>query len=275
MRQYLIPFRGSVILPFVPFVPFVPFLLPIFRFATMGYGCCSAIQVNPSDVDLVEGSAGKIIGTLGADFSGEVVAVGALCSKLKVGDLVWGVTKGAYAEYQIVLCPITGKLPTSVSPRDVGTLPEVGMTSAQALRKTGAPWANTTAGGGPTVVITSGSGGTGFVAIQIAKYYGAGKVITATSGAENIAFVKSLGADVVVDYRTQDIFSALQNDTVDVVYDNYGAPGTADLAMPKLRAGGTFIFLPGKNGALSKHPKEGVKQINYGLMVREMKPVPL
>merc|ERR1711871_1149411 len=72
---------------------------------------------------------------------------------------------------------------------------------------------------------------------------------------------------MVVDYHQQDLFSALQNETVDIVYDNYGAPGTADRAMPKLRAGGTFIFLPGKGGSLSKHPKHGVRQINYGLML--------
>merc|ERR1712070_140527 len=76
-----------------------------------------------------------------------------------------------------------------------------------------------------------------------------------------------MGADVVVDYRTQDIFSALANNSVDIVYDNYGAPGTADKAMGALKVGGVFIFLPGKGGALSKHPKAGVKQINYGLMM--------
>ena len=48
---------------------------------------------------------------------------------------------------------------------------------------------------------------------------------------------------------------------------SYGAAGTADKAMPSLKAGGVFIFLPGKGAALSKHPKEGVKQINYGIMV--------
>merc|ERR1712046_436859 len=48
-------------------------------------------------------------------------------------------------------------------------------------------------------------------------------------------------------------------------YDNYGAAGTADLAMPSLRAGGVFEFLPGKGGDVSKKPKAGVTQINYGL----------
>jgi len=222
----------------------------------------SVSSVNPSDVDLAVGSIRKLFGTFGADFAGEVVAVGPLCSKLKVGDHVWGATKGAYAQYAIAICAITGKI-EDVDPSLVGTLPEVGMTSAEALKKTGAPWDPAK---NLTVVVTSGSGGTGFVGIQLARHYGAGKIITAASG-PGIDFVRSMGADQVVDYKVQEIFSALANDTVDIVYDNYGAPGTADRAMAKLKKGGTFIFLPGKDAKLSKHPKEGVEQINYGLMI--------
>lgn len=221
-------------------------------------------SVNPSDVDIVEKKVvGKLFGTLGADFSGVVVSVGPLCSGLVVGDTVWGCTKGAIAEYATVLCSITGKLSPDVDPSKVGTLPEVSLTSSQALKKAGAPWDQKNL----TVVVTSGSGGTGFVALQLAKAYGAKTVVTATSGAANIKFVKAMGADVVTDFKVTDIWSNLANNSVDVVYDNYGAPGTADKAMPSLKPGGVFIFLPGKNGQLSKHPKEGVKQINYGLMM--------
>mmetsp|Transcript_24973 Transcript_24973/g.50184 ORF Transcript_24973/g.50184 Transcript_24973/m.50184 type:complete len:133 (-) Transcript_24973:181-579(-) len=67
------------------------------------------------------------------------------------------------------------------------------------------------------------------------------------------------------------VFTPLANNSVDVVYDNYGAPGTADRAMATLKPGGTFIFLPGKGGSISKHPKPGVVQINYGLMVPSVK----
>jgi len=215
-------------------------------------------SVNPSDVAIVEGRIGKFFGTLGADFAGTVVSVGPLCSKLKPGDAVWGYTKGSYAEYAIVYCIVTGKL-GDVSPRDVGTLPEVGMTSAEALKKAGAPWDPSK---NVTVVITSGSGGTGFAAIQLAKAYGATTVITATGGSANIELLKSIGADIVVDYHKQDIFSTLANNSVDVVFDNYGAVGTADKAMPSLNSdGGVFILLKTpKGGAVSKHPKEGVKQ---------------
>ena len=83
----------------------------------------------------------------------------------------------------------------------------------------------------------------------------------------NVALLKSLGADIVVNYHEHDLFSTLANNSVDVVYDNYGAPGTADKAMAALKPGGVFIFLPGKGGSLSKKPKQGVKQINYGIMV--------
>ena len=99
-----------------------------------------------------------------------------------------------------------------------------------------------------------------------AKALGASTVITAATGAEAIGWMHALGADVVVDYEQQEIFDALADDTVDAVFDNYGGNGTADKAMPKLRVGGTYLLLPHGNGegALSKHPKAGVTQINFG-----------
>lgn len=102
------------------------------------------------------------------------------------------------------------------------------------------------------------------MAIQLAKAMGANKVISVTS-ADNFAFVKECGADEVYDYTKGDVFSKLADDSLDIVYDNFGAAGTADRAMSKIRSGGVFIYLPGKGGAVSKHPKAGVKQINYGL----------
>lgn len=113
------------------------------------------------------------------------------------------------------------------------------------------------------------TGGTGFIAIQLAKKFGAQHVATATSGSANIAFCHSLGADVVTDYKAREVWSVLSNNSVNVVYDNYGAKGTADKAMPSLSPnGGVYLLLPGgEDGALSKHPKAGVKQMSFGLMV--------
>eukprot|EP00912_Choanoflagellata_sp_UC4_P000785 UC4_evm1s494 len=201
----------------------------------------------------LEEKLGKIQGTIGVDFSGIVVAVGPLVSRIKVGD----------REYISVLEALVGIAPKNIDLLVAGTIPEVATTSFECLKDLGAPWAQKNV----SAVITSGSGGTGYIGIQIAKAMGAAHIATATSGADNIAFVKSLGADLVTDYKKQIIWSILHDNSIDVVYDNYGGKGTADLAMPKMHVPGIFLLLPGgQNGQLSKHPKEGVKQIKFGLM---------
>merc|ERR1711904_721070 len=122
-----------------------------------------------------------------------------------------------------------------------------------------------------TVVITSGQGGTGFLGIQIAKALGAARVITAATE-PNIGLMKQLGADVVIDYHKQDLFDALPDNSVDIVYDNFGVPGTADKAMPKMRSNGTFLVLMGGNGGkVSSHPKPGVHQVSFGMMAASKK----
>eukprot|EP01052_Picozoa_sp_SAG31_P053479 SAG31_NODE_13733_length_850_cov_1.438083_1_plen_101_part_00 len=70
----------------------------------------------------------------------------------------------------------------------------------------------------------------------------------------------------VTDYKKEDVFAGLLDDSVDAVYDNYAGNGTADRAMQKLRAGGTYLLLPDGDSTarLSKHPKVGVRQINFG-----------
>lgn len=221
-------------------------------------------SVNPSDLD-VERSIGGLFGVFGIDFAGTVVATGPGVAHLKIGDNVWGCSKGTYAEYALAFEAITATSPANI-PMDVaGTIPEVGMTSMEALVKMGAPWPKAL---NKTVVITSGTGGTGFIAIQLAKAFGAGHVITSTSGATNIAFAKSLGADQVFDYKEVDIFDALTNNSVDFVFDNYGAKGSADKAMRSMRLpGAIYELLPGgEDGQLSKHPRPGVTQISFGEM---------
>lgn len=90
-------------------------------------------------------------------------------------------------------------------------------------------------------------------------------MITAATG-PGIDFAKSLGADVVVDYHKQDLADALADDSVDIVFDNFGAKGTADKIMHSIRSGGTFLVLMGGNGGtISKHPKAGVRQVPFGV----------
>merc|ERR1712087_935307 len=88
-----------------------------------------------------------------------------------------------------------------------------------------------------------------------------------TGCSHGIDFVKGLGADVVVDYHKQDLADALADDSVDIVFDNFGAKGTADKMLRSIRKGGTFLVLMGGNGGtISAHPKQGVRQIPFGLM---------
>jgi len=222
-------------------------------------------SVNPINVDLVEpgcaASFGCSNGTMGNDGAGTVVAVGTSCSEFKVGDQVWGGIQGSYAQYAIASCKSIGLKPTNLNFVDAGTIPVVGGTSLQCLQAAGMPSKKTNL----TVVVTSGQGGTGFMGIQLAKALGATRVITAATGA-GIEFAKSLGADVVVDYHKQDLGEALPDDSVDIVFDNFGVKGTADKMMHSIRSGGTFLVLMGGNGGtISKNPKAGVRQVPFGL----------
>lgn len=220
-------------------------------------------SVNPVNIDLVEYPHST--GLIGTDVSGEVVAVGGGpdCDHLQQGSEVWSfVNSGAYAEYVVAPCKATGLRPASLSAVDAGTMPCVAVTSIECLIATGAPWVNRT---NVTVAITSGQGGTGFIGIQLAKALSAAHVVTAASG-DGIAFVKSLGADLVIDYTKQELFDALADNSVDIVYDNYGAKGTADKAMHAIRPGGVYLVMDtGGGGTISKHPKTGVTQISFGV----------
>jgi NADPH:quinone reductase-like Zn-dependent oxidoreductase len=239
----------------------------------------SGAALNPRDVDCVEPICllfplkpgfpfrcyqGTIGGDshLGGDGSGVVVAVGEGCLERKVGDEVWGFFLGSFAEYAVAPCSTTRPKPTSLNFTDAATIPGVGNTAVEIFKRSGAPWKPSD---NITVVVAAGQGGTGFIAVQVAKALGAARVATAASGA-GLDLMKSLGVDIVVDYHKQDLFEALGTNSVDVVFDNIGGAGTADKAMPSIRQGGTFALLTGGGkGTLSKHPKEGVTQFESGI----------
>lgn len=231
-------------------------------------------SVNPVDWKIIETGGGfgvfRFPHTIGFDIAGTVVECPG-CTRMKVGDDVWadngefwpirGGELGAYAQYALSDETQVALKPANLNMTEAATLPLVGLTTLQALQETGAPWADLKA---PQVLITSGAGGTGFVAVQMAKAWGAN--VTAVGAPADEAFIRSLGADAFIDFTQHaNVFDVMAENSLDVVYDNYGAAGTADQAMPALRSGGTFIFLPGDGGAVSKHPKLGVKQVNYGL----------
>ena len=200
---------------------------------------------------------------LGKDVAGTVVANGGgeTCASFASGDDVFGCFAPSlvWAEFALVQCTFVAHRPrNAVTPLETfALLPIASGTSLQDLRLLGAPWADNV-----TVVVTSGAGGTGIAAIQLAKAFGAATVITAAR-AENHALLRSLGADVVVDYHERSIWEALPPNSVDVVFDNFGGIGTATAAMPAIRVGGVYGLVPtGMPGeGLSPVPKPGVSQV--------------
>jgi len=232
-------------------------------------------SVNPCDVDYLEFGLGCSGGggVLGMDVAGTVIAVGAGCKRLKVGDKVWADTgsakgdSGGMAQFSVLTEAQTGIAPTTLNLTEAGTIPLAGLTALEMWQKV----AEASPGGAIppnlTMVVTAGTGGTGFIGLQLGKkVYLARTLITSTSGAADIALAKLWGADVVVDYKVQDdVFAKLADNSVDVVFDNYGEKGVSDKAQRVLKPGGIYIILPGGGGgSISKKPKKGVKQINFG-----------
>ena len=163
-------------------------------------------SVNPSDRDTVEG--GGCTHGCGADIAGRVVACPG-CHRLKVGDNVLTLGSPAYAEYAVVPEDRTGLKPSSLDFLPAGTIPEVGLTSWLSLKRSGSTFPSPLPAGSPwpavkypnlTIAITAGSGGTGFIAIEMAKAWGAKHILTSTSGVAGFSFVRSLGATWVSDY---------------------------------------------------------------------------
>ncbi|GAB9472484.1 Quinone oxidoreductase protein [Globisporangium polare] len=154
---------------------------------------------------------------IGFDAAGTVVEIGPLAtdSGFKVGDAVYTMTPfsdfGTIAQYVTVNPKYVAPKPSNLSYDQAASVPLAGLTSYQALTKYGKIQA------GERVLILGGSGGTGSFAVQIAKALGA-HVITTTSF-RNTEFVKSLGADQVIDYTKENWGEVVEPHSIDVIYD--------------------------------------------------------
>jgi NADPH:quinone reductase-like Zn-dependent oxidoreductase len=145
--------------------------------------------------------------TLGSDLAGVVVEVGNRVTRFKPGDAVFAsifdLGTGALAEFAVVPEKVAALKPSNLDFVQAASIPMVGLTSWQALKERAKLKA------GQKVFIPAGSGGIGTFAIQLAKHLGA-EVATTTS-AGNLALVRSLGADEVIDYKEQKFWDVLRN----------------------------------------------------------------
>jgi NADPH:quinone reductase-like Zn-dependent oxidoreductase len=180
----------------------------------------------------------KLPQILGNDVAGTVIGVGARVQGFRLGDEVYGRPDkdriGTFAERIAVAEADLALKPVSVSFEEAASLPLVALTAWQALVERG------NLRPGQRVLIHAGSGGVGSVAIQLAKYLGATVATTVSAG--NADFVRELGADVVVDYRSQDFEQLLAG--YDLVLDSLGGKNL-EKSLRVLRPGGKVIGIAG------------------------------
>ncbi|MRH86420.1 zinc-binding dehydrogenase [Nocardia sp. SYP-A9097] len=175
----------------------------------------AATSVNAADWKLRTGEVDKLGPppfTLGFDVSGTVAETGSGVTDFGIGDEVYGMVlsrSGAYAEYVVVPADYLAPKPASIDHSQAAALPTAVLTAWHALTKI-AP--------GQRVLVHAAAGGVGHLAVQIAKLHGAYVIGTARS--DNHEFLRSLGVDEVIDYRTTDFTTVTP--PVDVVFDLVG-----------------------------------------------------
>lgn len=175
---------------------------------------------------------------LGHDVAGVVVKVGLLARQFKVGDEVYARTDdfriGTFAEFVPVKESSLALKPRNLSMEEAASIPLVGLTAWQALVE------KAKLKKGQKVFIQAGSGGVGTFAIQLARHLGA--TVATTTSAANTDLVKRLGADVVVDYKTQDFETVLGD--YDLVLNSQDGK-TLEKSLRVLKTGGQLISISG------------------------------
>jgi NADPH:quinone reductase-like Zn-dependent oxidoreductase len=193
-----------------------------------------AASLNPIDYKMVEGKLKDMISlnlpsTIGFDVSGVVVEKGADVNNSRVPQE----QMGTVAEFVSVNSDLVAKKPKNSSFEEAAGLPLTGLTAIQALESVGIKEND-------RILIHAGSGGVGSFAIQYAKAKGA--IVYTTTSSKNVDWVKALGADRVIDYKTEDYKEVANN--LDIVFDTLGNDYTFN-AFEIIREGGKVTTIVG------------------------------
>ncbi len=188
-----------------------------------------AAGVNPADWAIMHGLpyiARPVYGlrkpkvaVRGTDVAGVVEAIGSQVTRFQVGDEVFGWGTGSYAEYAAVGEDALAPKPANLTFAEAASVPMAALVALQAVRDHGK------VGPGSRVLINGASGGIGTFAVQIAKALGA--EVTGVCSTGNLDLVRSIGADHVIDYTTEDFTSAGQR--YDFILDNVSNRSLTDL----------------------------------------------
>ncbi len=210
----------------------------------------AAASVNAADwkVRLGHYGSSKFPLVLGRDFSGVIGALGPSVADFRVGDAVFGVCEvgqeAAYAEKLAVKAAIIAKKPASLSHIQAAAVALTGLTALSAVEDT------LKLQPGETILIQGGAGGVAGIAIQLAKHIGAH--VTTTASAANHDYVRSLGADEIVDYNKQEFTKVVGN--CDAVFDTVGGE-VAQKSFAVLKPGGRAAFIA--SGPKAPKPDRG------------------
>lgn len=201
-----------------------------------------AAAINPIDKSIVLGNLQSLLpipfpSTTAYDVSGIVVEKGDEVHNFEIGDLVYSRVPqeqmGTIAEYVAVNNIAVSKKPGNISFEEAASIPLAGLTALQSLEHVGIKEND-------KVLIHAGSGGVGSFAIQYAKEKGA--YVYTTTSTNNVKWVKELGADRVIDYKTEDYKTIVKN--VDIVFDTLGKNYTLE-AFHVIKKGGKIVSVVG------------------------------
>ena len=205
-----------------------------------------AASINPFDTKIRSGIYKDSIPlnlpyTPGGDFSGVILSLGEGVSEFKVGDEVFGSAQvasggsGAFAQISAANVKNSALKPKSIDHIQAASLPLVGSSAVQALEE------HIKLQKGQKILIHGGAGGIGSIAIQLAKHIGA--VVATTISTDDKEFVKSLGADQVIDYKSEKFEDILKD--FDAVFDTVGGE-SSDKSFKVLKKGGVLVSMVGK-----------------------------
>jgi len=173
----------------------------------------------------------------GRDVAGTVVAVGSAVTRFAVGDEVFGIAPGSFAEYAVARPDKLARKPRNLTFEQAAVVPVSGLTALRAVADVGRVKA------GQRVLIIGASGGVGSYAVQVAKAYGA--VVTGVASTAKLDLVRLLGADHLIDYSVVDFADGEQR--YDVIVDIAGNPTLSRLRRA-LTPSGAVVLVGGEEG---------------------------